>query len=440
MKYWLAALLLQPAAAPPADPPPGAAVEHWLITTDMWGNRLYEAMTLRRDGESLTGDVDGDPLAGTMRGDTLDFTVTGASGGTLHFTGTLAGDTLRGDVDRPANDTRARHDFTARRLPERPAGGPRTYDFAPTDFSNLFTADRAPVLTVWPGDTIRTQTIDSGGVDANGATRALYGNPQTGPFFIAGAAPGDTLVVRIDRLRPNRDWADSLDMIVNRLQSRAMILADRELGRPVRWTIDRAHSRARPADPPERLHDYSVPLRPMLGGIAVAPGFGFAPPSTGDSGRYGGNMDFNEVIEGNIVYLPVQQPGALLYVGDAHAAQGEGETSQFALETSMDVTITVDLIQGRSIVGPRVESPTHLMAIGQAGTMEEATRLASSNLTQWLIQDYGLTLSETAQLLGSGAQFSIVTLAGRDIGMVAKFPKELLAGLTPRTRPNQARE
>jgi len=106
----------------------------------------------------------------------------------------------------------------------------------------------------------------------------------------------------------------------------------------------------------------------------------------------------------------------------------------------MDVTITVDLIQGRSIVGPRVESPTHLMAIGQAGTMEEATRLASSNLTQWLIQDYGLTLSETAQLLGSGAQFSIVTLAGRDIGMVAKFPKELLAGLTPRTRPNQARE
>ena len=95
----------------------------------------------------------------------------------------------------------------------------------PTTFSNEFSPHRVPVLTVWPGDSVQTTTIDSGGVDEHGVPRALFGNPQTGPFFIAGANPGDTLVVRILRLRPNRDYADSLDSldsIVARAQSTAM--------------------------------------------------------------------------------------------------------------------------------------------------------------------------------------------------------------------------
>jgi acetamidase/formamidase len=414
------------------------AEESWVVAIDLWGNRSYQTLTLRHDaGGALSGDLDGDRIAGRREGEQLIFTATASDGSVSHYTGRRSGENIAGEADMPDTNTagrRARHAFTARRVPERPASGPRTHDFAPTDFSNLFSADRAPVLTIWPGDTVRTSTIDSGGVDAAGQTRALYGNPQTGPFFVAGARPGDVLAVRLDRLRTNRDWADSLDMIVGRAQTRAMTARAGDLGRPVRWRIDAARGIAMPETDSPRLRGYSVPLRPMLGGIAVAPGFGFAPPSTGDTGRFGGNIDFNEVIEGNIVYLPVQQPGALLYIGDAHAAQGDGETSQFALETSMDVTFTVDLIRGRDISGPRVESPTHIMAIGQAGTMEDATRLATASLAQWLEQDYGLSLAESALLLGSAVEYRVVTLAGQNIGMAAKLAKARLEELT-RTRP-----
>jgi acetamidase/formamidase len=170
----------------------------------------------------------------------------------------------------------------------------------------------------------------------------------------------------------------------------------------------------------------------MLGGLAVAPGFGAASPSTGDTGRSGGNMDFNEVVEGNTVYLPVSQPGALLYLGDAHAAQGDGETSQYALETSMEVEFTVDVLHGRAPpLTPRVESPTHLMALGQGGSLEDALRSATQGMTQWLEQEHGLTLSESAQVLGSSVQYVIANLAGRGVGVVAKLEKARLEGLRP---------
>src|SRR5438309_11528767 len=102
----------------------------------------------------------------------------------------------------------------------------------------------------------------------------------------------------------------------------------------------------------------------MLGCVAVAPNVAQAAPGTGDSGRYGGNMDFNEIVEGATVYLPVSVPGALLYVGDGHALQGDGELNGNALETSMDVEVTVDVIPGKRIMGPRVENATTIIATG----------------------------------------------------------------------------
>lgn len=410
---------------------PAQAVEKWVVATDMWGNHLYQTLTLDGDGQALSGDLDGDAARGRRSGEGVDFTVIASDGSTSHFVGRLSNGGLSGTVDmRDDNGARATHAFTARRIPDRPAAGPREITFDPTDFSNLFSADRAPVLTIWPGDIVHTRTIDSGGVDEHGRRVALYGNPQTGPFFVAGARPGDTLAVHLVRLRTNRDYADSLDMIVGRAQTRAITARAGDLGRAVRWHIDAQRGIATPEGAHPRLTGYHVPLRPMLGGIAVAPGFGWAAASTGDTGPWGGNIDFNEIAEGATVYLPVQQPGALLYVGDAHAAQGDGETTQFALETSMDVTFSVEIIHGRSISGPRVESTDEIMAIGQAGTMEDATRLASAGLIQWLEQDYGLTLPDSALLLGSAVRYSIVTLAGQNIGIAARFPKARLAGLT----------
>ncbi|CAM3719267.1 acetamidase [Corallococcus sp. ZKHCc1 1396] len=412
-----------------------AAPESWLVTTDLWGNPAYQTLTLERSGKRLTGELDGDALEGERVGNDLRFVVTDSRKQTYVFNGKVTGDALRGTADYPDSNnpkTRVPHAFTARLLPRRPAGPPRVHTFKPTTWSNEFSAHREPVLTVWPGDTVRTTTLDSGGMDEQGVTRALFGNPQTGPFFIATANPGDTLVIRLKRLRLNRTFADSLDSIVGRALTPGLAAKATDLGKPVRWKLDLERGVASPETPTERLKHFTVPLRPMLGGLAVAPGFGSASASTGDTGRAGGNMDFNEVAEGNTVFLPVSQPGALLYLGDAHAAQGDGETSQYALETSMDVEFTVDVVHGKPPpMTPRVESPTHLMALGQGGSLDDALRSATQGLTQWLEQEYGLTLSECAQVLGSSVQYVVANLAGRSVGVAAKLEKARLERLRP---------
>ncbi|MCC7632946.1 acetamidase/formamidase family protein [Stenotrophomonas rhizophila] len=406
----------------------------WLVTTDLWGNPAYQLLTLPDSEGTLRGRFDGDPLQGRRQGDAVDFTVTGNDGAVYRFTGQLRDGQLHGQADYPDTNTagaRAEHAFSARRLPDRPAGGARLHAFTPTSWSNEFSAHRAPVLTLWPGDSVQTTTLDSGGVDAQGKTRALFGNPQTGPFYVMDAEPGDVLAVHISKLRLNRDYADSLDSIVGRALTPALAAKATALGKPVRWQLDRERGRARPQQSSGRLKDFWVPVQPMLGGLAVAPGFGNPPMSTGDTGRYGGNMDFNEVREGATVYLPVYQPGALLYLGDAHALQGDGETSQYALETSMDVEFRVELVKARPQSAPRVESATQLMVLGQAGSLDDALRAATAGMAQWLEQDYGLDLSETAQVMGSSVKFVVANLAGRSVGVAAKLDKALL-GQIPR--------
>lgn len=406
-----------------------AQTGQWVVATDRWGNKEYSTLNLLADGAVLTGDWDGDRLSGSVRGQSIVLAVTDARGQTYRFDGAIDRIGLHGTADFPdSNDpaARVRHAFTARRVPDRSAPGPRIHDFRPTDYSNSFSPDRPPVLTIWPGDTVRTTTVDSGGVDADGVTRALFGNPQTGPFFVAGAAQGDTLAIHITRLRLNRDWADSLDSIVGRALGTVLVPDAQRLGKAVRWRLDREAGYATPEGAKGALKAFRVPLRPMLGGLGLASGFGMPPLSTGDTGRAGGNMDFPEIVEGNVVYLPVQQPGALLYLGDAHARQGDGETSQYALETSMDVEFSVALIKRKAVPMPRVESATELMTLGQAGSLDEALKQASTGLIQWLQQDYGLTLSEAAQVVGAAVRFTVPNLAGRSVGVAARIDKALL--------------
>ncbi len=420
----LAAALLTALAAPPAF-----AEEQWVVRTDFWGVPAYYTLTLDRDGERLEGDMDGEPVGGTLTDQQISFSAGEEDGSAARYSGLLSGDQITGTanyVDGNNADVRNTHEFQAWRVPTRLNFDSQIHDYSPTDYSNTFDADRRPVLTIWPGDTVRTTTIDSGGIDENGDTKALFGNPQTGPFFVAGAEAGDTLVVHLKKLTLNRNYADSLDSIVRRALGIRHIAEAGGLGKAIRWTIDREAGVARPQGATGVLADFSIPLRPMLGGLGVAPGFGWPAITSGDTGRFGGNMDFPEIVEGNTVYLTVQRPGALLYLGDAHAAQGEGETSQYGLETSMAVEFTVDLIKGQSIGMPRVESPTQIMVLGQAGTMEDALKAASSDMTELLQRDYGFTLSETAQVMGSAMQYSVVNLAGRNIGIAAKIDKSLL--------------
>ena len=214
---------------------------------------------------------------------------------------------------------------------------------------------------------MHTTTVDAGGADEQGVTRVLGGNPQTGPFYVENAMPGDVLAVRFDRIRLNRDYAVPTMPIVGRAMGPQFAVKMKDVGKTVRWHLDGEKGVATSESPGEHLaglHGSAAADARLRGGCA---GFGAAPFPTGDSGRFGGNMDFNEIVEGVTVYLPVSQPGALLYVGDGHAAQGDGELNGNALETSMEVEFTVDVVQSKSIMAPRIESATGLMAIGLGG-------------------------------------------------------------------------
>jgi len=197
----------------------------------------------------------------------------------------------------------------------------------------------------------------------------------------------------------------------------------------VRWHLDAAHGVATLEKPSEHLSHYSVPLRPMLGCVGTAHRPASAAPSTGDSGDFGGNMDFNEVVQGATVYLPVRTPGALLYLGDGHAAQGDGELNGNALETSMEVEFTVDVISGKRVPGPRVESAMHIMAVGLDGSIDDAFRDATANMAAWLEEKYGLTPSEVAEVLGTSAEYKVSEVADRNAGVVLKINKERLQAL-----------
>jgi amidase len=203
----------------------------------------------------------------------------------------------------------------------------------------------------------------------------------------------------------------------------------KDAGKTVIWHLDLANGTASPAKPAEHLAHYTVPLRPMLGCMATAPGPAQAPPGTGDSGYYGGNMDFNEITEGATVYLPVSNPGALLYLGDAHAAQGDGELNGNALETSREVEFTVDVIPNKRSPAPRVETPASIIAMG-LGSLDDAFREATSNMAQWLADDYKLSPSEIAQVLGTSAHYKVSEAADRNAGMVLSIDKARLQTLT----------
>jgi amidase len=404
----------------------------WLVTRDAYGNPLYHRMTLQLENGKLTGKFWGDKLEGTVNGNALHFIARDEQNNTAEVVATISGNKITGKVietDASNPSDKAENAMTATRPPERTARPPQRHEFTPTVFYRQFSASNKPVLQIAPGDTVHTTTVDAGGADEHGVKRVLGGNPETGPFFVETAWPGDTLVVHFTRIRLNRDYSVSDDAIVGRALDDEMAIKMKDDRRTVRWHLDRNLMVGTSEHPGDHLKQFQVPLRPMLGCVATAPGFASAPPPSGDSGRWGGNMDFNQIVEGVTVYLPVNQPGALLYVGDGHAAQGDGELNGNALETSMEVEFTVDLLHDKSIGTPRVESDSDIMAVGLGGSLEDAMRAATSGMAQWLEQDYSLTPSEVAQVMGTTVQFNISEVADRNAGVAAKISKERLRSL-----------
>jgi len=414
------------AAAPPS-------IEgEWLLTNDYFGNDYSTRLVLEVKGQAVSGTLARPgrklPVKGTVQGIALRFEVEDGSEKSA-YAGQLVDGRLEGTVLLTGGDSPAKeppHRWQARRFAADKPAAPRVHDFEPKEFHRVFSASIPPVLRVWPGDTIRSRTVDAGGVDERDQARVLGGNPQTGPFYVEGAMPGDTLVVQVKKLRLNRSWAVSDDAFVSRALTPGYAEDHKQEWKDVYWTLDLAAGTARPTKPSERLKGLVVPVKPMLGCVGVAPGFGGAPVRTADSGRFGGNMDFNEVVEGSTVYLPVAQPGALLYFGDGHALQGDGELNGNALETSLAVEVTVDLVKEKRIGTPRVENATHVMAMGLGGSLDDAFREATSELAAWVEKDYGLSGAEAAILLGATIEYEISEVADRNAGVVAKVAKRYL--------------
>lgn len=331
-------------------------------------------------------------------------------------------------------------DFIAE--PEGAPRAPRLHAFRPEVFYRTFSSSVSPALEIIPGDTVRTWTLDNAGRDSTNTTRSPGGNPLTGPFYVRGALPGDMIAVTLHRVRLNRDDARAGDEIVGNAFTPSHLR--RVVEAPdfsSRWRVNRAEGFATLENPTPGLVAYKVPLRPMLGCIGVAP-FGAQSIVATESGSFGGNLDYNELVEGVTIYLPVYQRGAFLYIGDGHAAQGAGELTGDALETSMNVEFSVALHRGRAaaglINGPRAENANFLMAIGISGDLSNALRESTTDLARWLEEEYGLTPPEVAAILGTSAQYDVADVVGSNVSIVAKVPKSVVrqVGRVPERPPS----
>jgi len=415
-------LLCALALSLPAQTPAG----HWVSNLKFFDNNNYDRMELKLDGTALTGEIGGDPFKGTFVNGQIEGTLTFDDGNTVKLQGRLTGDRIEGTGAMPPRTFK----WEADRAPVRPAS-PATHTFEPTEFHHHFSSAIPPALRINPGDTVKTWSVDAGGTDAKGVRRTSGGNPQTGPFFVTGAVPGDTLVIHFNRIRLNRDSAISGGLITNDALSSGYV-EQRKKAKDYNsdWKLDRAAGFAMLEKPTEALKNYKVPLAPMLGCVGVAPPGGNQ-YRTGYLANFGGNLDYNQVREGVTVYLPVYVPGALLFVGDGHAAQGAGELTGDALETSMDIEFTVDLQPGVSPPAPRFENDTYLMASGITGSLDDALRYATTNLVRWLEKKYGLNANEVSSVLGTSMVYEIAEIVDPQLHVVAKISKAALAGLKP---------
>jgi amidase len=303
----------------------------------------------------------------------------------------------------------------------------QTVKFEPTAGVQTF-AVRPPVLKIAAGTTVETRTFSRPG-DYYDPNEAGPWPGEVGPFYIEGAAPGDTLVVRILKLAPNQDIAISNVTATGisgvAADGRTRMLNDPLPARRFVWRLDRARMTGTLDLPNSASKRIEVPLRPMLGRIAVAPAgeeaFGGLWP-----GDFGGNLDASDVAQGATVHLPVFHEGALFYFGDAHALQGDGEIVGSGLETTMDVTFQFQLIKGKRIRWPRIENNEHIMVAGSVRPLIDALRIAYVELIEWLVTDYGFEKMEAYQIASQVGVVRVANVVDPNYTVIAKFPKKLL--------------
>ncbi len=251
-----------------------------------------------------------------------------------------------------------------------------------------------------------------------------HDNPQTGPFYIEGAEPGDTVAVHLLQLEPARNYAVSslgpgFGALVGTDRT-AMLTADMT-ETTWRYDLDSTRATAR-ASSRDGRHTWEVPLAPFLGCLGVAPA-GAEVRSTIVPGPFGGNMDCPEVRAGNTVYLGVNVPGALLSFGDGHYAMGDGEIIGAAIEGAMNVELLVELVKRQSTPVPRIENADEAMFVGSGRPLEDAARVAFKAMVGWVRERTGMTELDAYQFVSQVARAPIVQPVDPEYTVLVKIDK-----------------
>jgi amidase len=305
--------------------------------------------------------------------------------------------------------------------------------FVPDSFYNKFSFNISPVLHIHSGDTISTETIDAMGFDHLGVKRQKGGNPLTGPFYIEEAREGDVLQIKLISVALNRTYAYTTEAFVSRSMPSEIADQFKKL-HLVKWKLDPENNTGWPDSssiPYEHLKDFKIPLNPFLGCIGVAPQTKNNEIRSFFQGNFGGNMDFSGVRQSAIVYLPVFHDGGFLFMGDGHAAQGDGEIAGNALETSLNVEFSVK-VKKKEIMQlsyPRVEDSVFLMSVGVAKKIDLALQSATEGLLNWLQYKYQLSMPEATQVMSTSIEYTVAEIADPEVIVVAKIKKSVLEAL-----------
>ncbi|MGV0111846.1 acetamidase/formamidase family protein [Arthrobacter sp. CP30] len=291
----------------------------------------------------------------------------------------------------------------------------------------------APVLRVQPGTALRLWSEDAFNNaltsidDVSGEKVDLdFVNPQTGPFYVEGAEPGDTLALHIADLTPARSYGASATIpFFGGLTSTDRTATLQEPLPDITW-IYHVDTERRTVGFQSRRGDFEValPLEPMLGTVGVAPPGGEVRSSLVPE-RFGGNMDAPDVKAGTTVYLGVNVEGALFSIGDGHYRQGEGEACGTAVEGAMHSTIIVDLVKGGAPAWPRIETDYHWGAVGSSRPMEDSWRIGQVEMVRWFGDLFGLHQLDAYQLLTQTALAPIANAVDANYSVVVKAPKAL---------------
>ena len=288
-----------------------------------------------------------------------------------------------------------------------------------------------PVARLRPGNILEANALDCFGnaIKKPGDTLSLSkgDNPLTGPFFIEGAEPGDTLVVHILDLQVDGNqgvgaFAPGFGAL-NETNYTPMLhppLPERIWFYPIDHAGNTATFQALDSN-----YKVKIPLHPFLGCIGVAPSSGEARSSVVPA-EFGGNMDAPEVSVGNTLYLPVNVSGGLLYFGDGHAAMGDGEIAGTAIEVPMKARLQLDLVKGKHTNWPRFENEREIMAAGIYRPVDDALRIAFTELVGWIHADYGLSELDAYELLSKVGKIHLTEMVDPNYVVVASIEKKYL--------------